>query len=85
MLGPTKKNTPRLRTREPPQQNGRIKPHNPQGCSKGSNKPCAHQRSHRDPTDTETELCLSVSCRGMGQQWPAAEAGALGTADMGMA
>ena len=39
----------------------------------------------RDPTETETELCLSVSWGGMGQQWPAAGAGALDTADLGMA
>ena len=39
----------------------------------------------RDPTETETELCLSVSCGGMGQQWTAAEAGALGAADLVMA
>ena len=39
----------------------------------------------RDSTETEPELCLSVSCRGMGQQWTAAGAGALGTADLGMA
>ena len=32
----------------------------------------------RDPTETETELCLGVSCGGMGQQWAAAGAGALG-------
>ena len=34
---------------------------------------------------TESELCLSVSCGGTGQQWPAAWAGALGAADLGMA
>ena len=39
----------------------------------------------RDPTETETELYLSVSCRGMGQQWPATEAGVLCAADLGMA
>ena len=39
----------------------------------------------RDPTETEPELCLSVSCGGTGQQWPAAGAGALGAADLGMA
>ena len=39
----------------------------------------------RHPTETETELCLSVSCRGPGQQWTAAGAGALGAADLGMA
>ena len=44
----------------------------------GSNKPCAHQ-------DPETELCLSVSYGGMGQQWTAAGTGALGAVDLGMA
>ena len=39
----------------------------------------------RDPTETEAELCLSVSCGGMGQQWTAARAGALGEVDLGMA
>ena len=37
-----------------------------------------------DSTETELELCFSVSCRGTGQQWPAAGAGALGAADLGM-
>ena len=36
-------------------------------------------------TETETELCLSVSCGGTGQQWPAAGVGALGAADLGVA
>ena len=27
----------------------------------------------RDPTEAETELCLSISCGGTGQQWTAAE------------
>ena len=39
----------------------------------------------RGPTDTEPELCLSVSCGGTGQQWPVTGAGALGAADLGMA
>ena len=39
----------------------------------------------RDPTEAETELCLSVSCRCTGQQWTAAGAGALGAVDLGMA
>ena len=39
----------------------------------------------RDPTETETELCLSVSCEGMGQQWPAAGARTLGAVDLGVA
>ena len=38
-----------------------------------------------DPTETEPELCLSVSCGGTGQQWPAAGAEALGAVDLGMA
>ena len=38
---------------------------------------------HTQPTETEPELCLSVSCGGTGQQWPAA--GALGAAHLGMA
>ena len=39
----------------------------------------------RDPTKTETELCLSVSYGGTGQQWTAIGAGALSAADLGMA
>ena len=31
----------------------------------------------RDHTETEPELCLSVSGRGTGQQWPATGVGAL--------
>ena len=38
-----------------------------------------------DPTETETELFLDVSCGGSGQQWTAAGAGALGAADLGVA
>ena len=39
----------------------------------------------RDPTETEPELCLSVSFRGMIQQWTDTEAGALGAIELGMA
>ena len=39
----------------------------------------------KNSPETEAELCLSVSCKDMGQQWPATGAGALGTADLGMA
>ena len=39
----------------------------------------------RDPTVTETKLCMSISCGGTGQQWTAAGAGALGAADLGVA
>ena len=38
----------------------------------------------RDPTETEIELCLSVSCGGVSQQWTAAGAGALGAVDLSM-
>ena len=40
---------------------------------------------HRDPTETETELCVSISCGGTGQQRTATGTGALGAADLGMA
>ena len=39
----------------------------------------------RDPTKSETELCLSISCGGTGQQRIAPGAGALGVADLVMA
>ena len=39
----------------------------------------------RDPTETETELHLSVSCGGMGQKWTATGPGALGAVDLGTA
>ena len=38
-----------------------------------------------NPTENGTELCLSVFCEGMGQQWTAAGAGALGAVDLGVA
>ena len=44
---------------------------------------CAPRPRH--PTETKTELCLSVSCKGMGQQWTSAGAGALSAADLDMA
>ena len=39
----------------------------------------------KDPTETETEQSLSVSCADTCQQWTAAEAGALGASDLGRA
>ena len=42
------------------------------------------RRPHRDCVRLAFER-LSDSCGAMGQQWPAAEAGALGAADLGMA
>ena len=43
------------------------------------------QTRTQKPTETETELCLTVSCGGTGQQWTAARAGALRVVDLGMA
>ena len=59
-----------------------IKLHTHQGCSEGSNIPCVHQ----DPETLQRlrQNCLSVSCEGMGQQWPAAGARTLGAVDLGM-
>ena len=39
----------------------------------------------RDPTETETELCFSISCGGNGQQWTTGGTRALGAVDRGMA
>ena len=39
----------------------------------------------RDATETETELCVSVSCGDTGRQWTALGEGALGAVDLGMA
>ena len=87
---PTQKDNPHPRAKEKPQQDSRrgeitfrIKHHTCQRHSDGSNKPCAHQEP--ETPQTEPELYLSVSCRGTGQQWPAAGAGALSAADLGMA
>ena len=38
-----------------------------------------------DPTEDETELHLSVSYEGVGQQWTATGVRALGATDLGMA
>ena len=79
--------TPHPRAKEKPQQDCRrgeitfrFKPHTCQRSSEGSNIPCAHK-----DTETETDLCFSVSWGSVGQQWPATGAGALGAADLGMA
>ena len=39
---------------------------------------------HRDPTETDTELCVSISCGGTGQQRTATGTGILGAADLSM-
>ena len=60
----------------------RIKLHTCQRRSEGSNKTLC---TPGDSPETEPDLPLSVSCGGMGQQWPAAGAGTLGAADLGRA
>ena len=76
--------------RETPQPYGRrgkitfrIKPHTRQRCLRGL-KQTLCTSGPRDTTETETELCLSVSCRGASQQWTAGGAGALDAADLGI-
>ena len=62
----------------------RIKPHTSQGFSDGSSNPlCAP--GPRDPAETVRHAfeCLSVSCRGTSQQWPAVGRGPLAAADLG--
>ena len=59
----------------------RINPHSRQRCSERPNKGTRTQ----GPTETEPELCASVSCGGPGWQWAPAGAGALGAADLGLA
>ena len=90
-VGSHQKRYPTSKGKEKLQQDGRrgeitfrIKPHTCQRCSEGSNK-TLWAPGRRDPTETEPDLPLNVSCGGMGQQWPATGAGALGAADLGMA
>ena len=40
-------------------------------------------KEQKPPQETEPDLPLSVSCRGMGQQWPSMGTGALAAADKG--
>ena len=47
-------------------------------------KQTLHAPGPRDPTETETELCLSISYGGVGQRWTAEGTEALGAADLGM-
>ena len=62
----------------------RLKPQTLQRHSEGSKKDFCTPAT-KNPTETEPEVCLSVSCGGMGQQWPASGAGALGFAVLGVA
>ena len=71
---PPKKDTPCPKAKEKPQQDDRrgeitfrIKPHTHQRRSEGSNKNCMHQETPQRLS--QTCLCLSVSCGGMGHQW----------------
>ena len=84
MLDSHQKRHPTSKGKGEAQQDGRrgkimfrIKIHTLQRCSEGSNQTlCAP--GPRDPTETEPELCVSVSGGGtVGQQWPATGAGAL--------
>ena len=84
-----KKGTPCPRAKEKPKKDSRrakilfrIEPHTSQRCSEGSDK-TLYAPEPRDPTETEPDLPLSVSCRGMGQQWPVTGAGAMGAVDLG--
>ena len=58
------------------------KHHTCQGLSECSNKTL---HASGDPVETEPDLCLSVSCRGEGGQWPVRGTGALGAAELGVA
>ena len=65
------------RAKEKPQKDSRrgkimfrIEPHTCQRCSEASKRPCVHQ-DPETPPEAETELCLSISCRGPCQQWTA--------------
>ena len=90
-VGSHQKRYPHPGKKGTPQQDGRrgkiafrIKPHTHQRYSGGSNKIlCTPGPS--DSAETEPELCLSVSCRGTSQQWPATGAGPLAAADLGHA
>ena len=61
----------------------RTKPHSHQKMVRGL-KQTLCTPGPRDPTGTEIELCVGISCGGMGQQRTAAGTGALGAADLSM-
>ena len=76
---PPQKATSHPRAKEKPEEDGRrgeitfrMKPHTNQRGLEGSNK---NLSTPGEPTETEPDLLLSVSCGGMGQQWPAAGQG----------
>ena len=92
MLDPTKKkDTPHPTAKEKPQQDSRrgkitykIKPQTSEMLRRLKQNLVFTRRPHRDGARHAFD-CLSVSCGGMGQQWPATGAGALGAADLGVA
>ena len=89
---PPKKGTPHPRAEEKPQQDSRrgkiafrIKPHTHQRCLEDSNKTLCTP-GPRDPTKDYARPafeCLSVSCGGTDQLWPAAGTGGLAAPDLG--
>ena len=87
---PPKKDTLCPKAKEKPQQDVRqseimfrIKPLTHQTLRGLKNILCIPRP--RDPTETETELCLSASSEATGQESPATGAGSLDAADLGMA
>ena len=88
MLDPTKKRYPHVQgqRKSPNKLGGGVKSHfelNPLPTRDASNHVRTRtQRSHRDWARPAFE-CLSVSCGGTSQQWPATGTGALAAADLG--
>ena len=91
------KDTPCPGAKEESQQDGRrgeiefrIKSLTHQRCSEGlKNKQTKPKKTlcspgSRDLTESEPDLCLSVSCGGVGQKWTATGTGALDTEDLGI-
>ena len=91
MLDPTKKkDTPHPMAKEKPQQDSRrgkiaykIKPQTSEMLRRLKQNLVFTRRPHRDGARHAFD-CLSVSCEGMGQQWPATGAEAMGAADLGV-
>ena len=95
MLNLTKKHIPCSRAKRKSQQDGRkgrihlesnLIP--PRDAWRVQTKHCVHQDPGKGAVTTRGDggrpafECLSVSCRGTGQQWPATGTGALAAADL---
>ena len=80
--------SPCPRAKEKPQQDGRrvetVFRFNPTSARDAQRAQTLCIQGPRDPTETETELCLSVSWGGTGQHWTAEGTGALGAVDLGV-